>query len=97
MSEAPVAKLRLDKWLWHARFARTRTKSATLVEEGRVRLNGRRTRDPAHAVKIGDVLTLALEGRTLVVKVALLPDARGSFPEASLAYETLAGSGGETP
>jgi ribosome-associated heat shock protein Hsp15 len=88
MSE-PAARLRLDKWLWHARFARTRSRSAELVGTGHVRINGQRVTDPAKAVRVGDILTLALEGRTTVVKVLALPARRGPFEEARLAYETL--------
>jgi len=86
----PTSRLRLDKWLWHARFARTRTRAQELVASGHVRIDGVRTRDPARAVKIGDVLTVAMEGRTMVVRVVGLPDGRGSYEIARLAYEELA-------
>ncbi|MBV5270568.1 MAG: RNA-binding S4 domain-containing protein, partial [Afipia sp.] len=50
---------RLDKWLWHARVVKTRTDAAALVAKGRVRINGARQTSPGHAVKDGDVLTIA--------------------------------------
>ena len=70
--------------------SRTRTRAQELVASGHVRIDGVRTRDPARAVKIGDVLTVAMEGRTMVVRVVGLPDGRGSYEIARLAYEELA-------
>ncbi|MBT2817718.1 RNA-binding S4 domain-containing protein, partial [Staphylococcus coagulans] len=49
----------MDKWLWHARVVKARTSAAELVEKGRVRVNGARETSPGHAIKIGDVLTIA--------------------------------------
>jgi len=60
---------RLDKWLWFARFAKTRTLAAKLVTDGFVRLNGQRTDNAAKAVAVGDVITLALARTTLVIRV----------------------------
>ena len=80
---------RLDKWLWFARFARTRTLAAKLVADGFVRLNGQRTDNPAKAVAVGDVLTLALARSTLVLRVEDLGDRRGPPPEARRLYSDL--------
>ena len=85
----PAGRLRLDKWLWHARAARTRTLSAKLVEAGHVRLNGVRTDSPAKAVKPGDVLTIALERTVRVWKVVGLGERRGPATEAQELYEDL--------
>ena len=52
---------RIDKWLWHARMVRTRSAAAALTEAGFVRLNGVRITAPGHAVRKGDVVTLALD------------------------------------
>ena len=60
---------RLDKWLWFARFARTRPAAVRLVEDGHVRIASKRVENPALGVKPGDVLTLALPHATLVVRV----------------------------
>ena len=80
---------RLDKWLWFARFAKTRTLAAKLVTGGFVRLNGQRTDNAAKAVAIGDVITLALARTTLVVRVEGLGERRGPAPEARQLYIDL--------
>ncbi len=81
---------RIDRWLWHARLARTRSAAAELVESGHVRLNGRRVSASSQAVKIDDVLTVALHGLVKVLKVAAFAERRGSFAEARCLYEDLA-------
>ncbi len=83
-------RIRLDKWLWYARFARTRTLAASYVEEGRVRIGGRRVTDPAARVRIGLVLTLALPGQTRLVEVMALGERREGAPEAAHLYRDLA-------
>ncbi|SOR27543.1 protein of unknown function [Methylorubrum extorquens] len=54
-----AGRQRLDKWLWFARFARTRSMAARLVSDGHVRVNGTRADAPAKAIHCGDVLTVA--------------------------------------
>jgi ribosome-associated heat shock protein Hsp15 len=80
---------RLDKWLWFARFAKTRTLAAKLVTSGFVRLNGQRTDNAAKAVAVGDVITIALARATLVVRVEGLGERRGPAPEARQLYLDL--------
>jgi ribosome-associated heat shock protein Hsp15 len=80
---------RLDKWLWFARVAKTRSLAARLVAEGHVRLNARRVETPAKAVQPGDVLTIALEQQVRVLKILAPGTHRGGFPEASLLFEEL--------
>ena len=80
---------RLDKWLWHARVVRTRTDAATLVSKGRVRINGAREKSPGHGIKIGDVLTIALDGRVRVLKVKDFTERRGDASIAVLLYADL--------
>ncbi|MBM6581820.1 RNA-binding S4 domain-containing protein [Microvirga sp. BT689] len=80
---------RLDKWLWFARFAKTRTLAAKLVTSGFVRLNGQRTDNAAKAVAVGDVVTIALPRTTLVVRVEVLGERRGPATEARLLYLDL--------
>lgn len=89
---------RLDKWLWFARFARTRPLAVRLVESGHVRLSGRRCENPAQALKLGDVLTLALPHATLVVRLRQLGERRGSYEQAQTLYEILDDGGrGDAP
>ena len=80
---------RLDKWLWFARFAKSRTLAAKLVTSGFVRVNGQRADSAAKAVAIGDVITLALARTTLVVRVEGLGQRRGPAPEARQLYADL--------
>jgi ribosome-associated heat shock protein Hsp15 len=80
---------RLDKWLWFARFAKTRTLASKLVTSGFVRLNGQRTDNAAKAVAIGDVVTVALPRTTLVVRIESLGERRGPATEARQLYLDL--------
>jgi ribosome-associated heat shock protein Hsp15 len=80
---------RLDKWLWFARFAKTRSLAAKLIAAGFVRVNGRRADSVARAVAVGDVITVALTRTTLVVRVEDLGERRGPAPEAKLLYSAL--------
>lgn len=73
---------RLDKWLWHARVVKTRTDAAALVSKGRVRINGTRQTSPGHAVKAGDVLTIALDSRVRLLQVIGFRDRRGDAAAA---------------
>jgi ribosome-associated heat shock protein Hsp15 len=84
-----TGKLRIDKWLWFARVVKTRSAAAALCEDGSVRLNGIRV-DQAHkAVRVGDVVTVALTGRIKVLKVVSLAERRGPYAEAQHIYEDL--------
>ena len=91
MAETPTAptKLRIDKWLWHARFFKTRGLSAKQVSGGHVRINSQKTLKPAHGVTFGDVLTFAQGDTIRVVKVLALGERRGPAPEAQSLYEDL--------
>lgn len=82
-------KQRIDKWLVYARVVKTRTLGQELAASGHVRINGRKTDDPAQAVKAGDVLTIGLNGRVKVLKVLEFAERRGSFSVASALYEDL--------
>ena len=83
------AKLRLDKWLWHARFFKTRGLSAKQVSGGHVRVNTNKTLKPAHAVTAGDVLTFPQNDKIRVIKIVALGSRRGPAPEAQALYEDL--------
>ncbi|GAB2178026.1 RNA-binding S4 domain-containing protein [Dongia sp. agr-C8] len=89
MSDIQEASLRLDKWLWHARFARTRSLAAKLIAGARFRINGNPTEKAHHAVRPGDVLTFPLGPHIRVIKVLALGVRRGPAPEARLLYEDL--------
>ena len=80
---------RLDKFLWHARVVKARTSAAQLVESGHVRINGVRETAPGHAVKAGDVLTIALDRSVRVLKVIGFSERRGDASSARVLYEDL--------
>ena len=82
-------KQRLDKFLWHARVVKARTSAAELVERGHVRINGVRETAPGHAVKPGDVLTIALDRSVRVLKVIGFSERRGDASAARTLYEDL--------
>ncbi|NLS74058.1 MULTISPECIES: RNA-binding S4 domain-containing protein [Bradyrhizobium] len=80
---------RLDKWLWHARLVKARTSAAELVVSGHVRINGAREKSPGHAVKAGDVVTVALDNSVRVLKVIGFAERRGDANAARVLYEDL--------
>lgn len=80
---------RIDKYLWYARFYKSRTLAADAVSSGRVRINGDHCAKPAAAIKVGDVLTLNAGGHVRIVKVVAFGVRRGPAPEARLLYEDL--------
>ena len=82
-------KLRVDKWLWYARFFKTRGLAARLAGSGRLRVNGEHAVKPAHMVRPGDVLTFPLGRRIRVVRIVALGWRRGPAPEAETLYTDL--------
>ncbi|WP_375465045.1 RNA-binding S4 domain-containing protein [uncultured Methylobacterium sp.] len=91
-----AGRQRLDKWLWFARLARTRSLAARLVEDGHVRINGARTTAAARGVAVGDVVTVAAAHATAVLRVADLGTRRGPAPEARGLYVDLS-TGDDAP
>jgi ribosome-associated heat shock protein Hsp15 len=81
--------LRLDKWLWFARFVKSRSLATRLVVDGRMRINGAPTQKAHYSVKPGDVLTFSLGPHIRIIKVVKLGVRRGPAPEAQLLYEDL--------
>jgi ribosome-associated heat shock protein Hsp15 len=80
---------RLDKWLWFARFAKSRSLAAKLIEEGCVRVNRHRAVKPSMAVKSGDVLTITLHGRVRVIEIRAAGERRGPASEAQTLYSEV--------
>ena len=81
--------IRLDKWLWQARFFKSRSLAAGLVSAGKVRVDGTPVSKPARAVKAGDVLTFPQAEQVRVVKILGLGTRRGPAPEAQALYEDM--------
>jgi ribosome-associated heat shock protein Hsp15 len=84
-----VNEERIDKWLFHARFYRTRALAQAAASSGRLRLNGSRVEKPAQMLKPGDVLTLGRGAQVQVFRILALAERRGSAPEARKLYEIV--------
>jgi len=82
--------LRLDKWLWYARFFKTRALATKAISGGRFRLDGEVMTKPHRAAIPGQVLTFAQGNAVRVIKILSLGTRRGPAPEAALLYEDLA-------
>jgi ribosome-associated heat shock protein Hsp15 len=80
---------RIDKWLWFARVVKTRTLAQKLVLSGAVRINREKCDSASHALKTGDVLTIAVGRGIRVLKVAAPGARRGPAEEARTLYEDL--------
>ena len=81
-----VERARIDKWLWCARFYRSRAQASEAVAGGKVHLNGERVK-PAHPVRVGDRLEITQGAVVREVNIALLPERRGPATEATRCYE----------
>lgn len=92
-----VETCRADVWLWRARFFKTRSLAARIIEEGGVRLARGGARSPLDKpscpLRPGDVLTFSQGPRWLAVKVEALGERRGPAPEAQTLYSLLEGTG----
>jgi ribosome-associated heat shock protein Hsp15 len=86
---AAAARLRLDKWLWQARFVKSRSLAAALIEAGSVRVNGIRVTRPGRDIVTGDTLTFPQGQRIRVVRILALGLRRGPAPEAQAMYLDL--------
>lgn len=79
-------EVRLDKWLWAARFYKTRSLAVEEIGKGRVSVNGQPAK-PARALKVSDEVELRREGLTKTVRVRALSEVRGPAPVAQALYE----------
>ena len=80
-----ISNLRIDKWLWAARFFKTRTLASDAVDTGKVKVGGERVK-PARGLRIGDELAIDNGSDTWEVEVLGLSDKRGAAPVARLLY-----------
>src|SRR5688572_6611413 len=83
--EGGGAFLRIDRWLWCTRHFKSRTLAAEAVAGGKVHINGRRVK-PAHAVRVGDQVTISRPGYEFECQVLQLPQRRGAAPLAQACY-----------
>lgn len=81
--------MRLDKFLWFTRLAKTRSFAQEIAANGHLRIDGRAV-DRAHTtVRVGNVLSFPLHGRVRVIRIEALPARRGPAPEAQTCYTDL--------
>jgi len=80
---------RLDKWLWQARFYKTRGLAQRMCAAGKIRINSQRIRKAHYALQEGDIITLPQGTRIRVVRILAMPQRRGPASEAQLCYEEL--------
>lgn len=85
-SSEPLTKVRLDKWLWAARFYKTRAIAKQAIDGGKVQVEGARSK-PSKEITLGAVITLRQGFEEKVVLVAGLSEQRRSAPEAQMLYE----------
>ena len=85
-------RIRIDKWLWHARFYRSRVLAQGAAVSGLIRLNGARVEKASAGVQPGDVLTVPRGREVLVVRIEALAERRGGAPEARKLYSIVSGS-----
>jgi ribosome-associated heat shock protein Hsp15 len=89
--------LRLDKWLWYARLAASRSEAQALCESRRLRLDGRVIDRSCALVRPGNILAFPRNDSVIAVRVEALADRRGPFREARHLYTLLAGAGAGIP
>ena len=89
MSEADAPTIRVDKWLWYARFLKSRSLASRFVSDGNLRIGGERSTKPSRTVKPGDVLTFPQGNHIRVIKIVDIGTRRGPAPEAQALYEDL--------
>jgi len=90
-SGSPNERPRIDKWLWCARFYKSRALASDAVAGGRVHLNGERVK-PAHSVRAGDQIEITRASESWTIRVLAIPARRGSASAAARCYEEAADS-----
>jgi len=81
--------VRLDRYLFFIRLVKSRTLAQGLIEQGHVRLDGKRVVKAAEEVRVGSVVALPLHGKVRILRVIALPVRRGPADEARAAYQEI--------
>ena len=81
--------MRIDRFLFFIRLLKSRTLAQHIIDEGRVRIDGRRVEKSSEEVRVGNVVALPLHGQVRILRVAALPTRRGPASEARACYEEL--------
>ena len=85
--------MRIDRFLFFIRLVKSRTLAQTVIEQGYVRIDGKRVEKPSEEVRAGSVIALPLHGQVRVLRVIELPARRGPAPEARSCYQELTEAG----
>ena len=80
---------RIDKWLWHARFFKTRSIAQKQVTTGKIRVDSEKISSPSRKVSAGNVLTITRERDIKVIEISAIADRRGPYSAAQLLYKDL--------
>jgi ribosome-associated heat shock protein Hsp15 len=96
-AETGEQRLRLDKWLWYARFHKSRTLAAAVCSTGRIRLNGNSVNKAHQVIRPGDVLTFPQGKQIRVIRILGLGARRGPAVEARALYEDVTIREAEVP
>ena len=81
--------MRLDRYLFFIRLAKSRTLAQGLIEAGKIRIDGKRVAKPSEEVRVGQVIAFPLYGKVRIIRVTALPSRRGPPPEARRHYEEI--------
>jgi ribosome-associated heat shock protein Hsp15 len=81
--------VRIDRFLFFIRLVKSRTLAQAIIDEGHVRIDGKRVEKPSEEVRVGSVIGLPLHGQVRILRVLALPERRGPAPEAGACYEEL--------
>jgi ribosome-associated heat shock protein Hsp15 len=81
--------VRLDRFLFFIRLVKSRTLAQALIEQGRIRMDGKRVTKASEEVRVGSVIALPLRGEVRVIRALALPARRGPAPEARRYYEEI--------
>ncbi len=81
--------MRIDRFLFCIRLIKSRTQAQAVIDEGHVRIDGKRVAKPSEEVRAGSIVALPLRDRVRILKVLELPLRRGPAAEARLCYEEL--------
>ena len=81
--------MRIDRFLFFIRLIKSRTQAQGVIDEGHVRIDGKRVEKPSEEVRVGSVVALPLHDQVRILRVLELPQRRGPAPEARACYEEL--------
>lgn len=80
---------RIDKWLWHARFVKTRSLAQKLVTSGKVRIDSEKITSANKKIRVSNVLTIAIQREIKIIEITGIPQRRGPYSEAQTFYKDL--------